>query len=138
MGNGLGKGISFVLKANQTYIDGADRMRLYYFGMNRIWRKNPQHNKRWLWELAIGGGASLFEDRTKNYYTPSEKEQYLGLGVLLRAGGEYRLTKHFGIGLEMNDILHIFFDSALKAQREKAAITGFSTIGLSIGLRAYL
>lgn len=138
--NGFGKGLGFILKANRTYIDGADRMRLYYFGMNRIWRKIPQNNKRWLWELAIGGGASLLEDKTRNSYysTPLEKKQYLGFGILLKAGVEYRLTKHVGIGLEMNDIIHIFFDSALKAQREKAAITGFATTSLTLGLRAYL
>jgi hypothetical protein len=140
--NGVGKGWGLVFKGNKAYIGGENKFNLYYFGINRIWWDSFGKNNRWRWEAAVGGGFCLYKDKTnwdsngfyRNYLSPST---YIGLGILLKAGCEYRITNHFGLGLEMNNFLHFFFDDALKAQQEKTLLTGFVTSGLTLGLRFY-
>ena len=141
--NGVGKGWGLVLKGNKTFIDGANKVNLYHFGINRIWWNSFGKNNRWRWEAAVGGGACLYVNDTNwesyGYYrTYLNQSTSIGIGILLKAGCEYRITNHFGLGLEMNDFLHIFFDDALKAQREKTLLTGFYTSSLTLGLRFYL
>lgn len=140
--NRVGKGWGLVFKGNRTYVGGDYKMNLYHFGINRIWWNSFGKNNRWRWEAAVGGGVCLYEDKTNRdgygYYVANNPSKYFGLGILLKAGCEYRITNHFGLGLEMNDFLHIFFDDAMKAQREKALLTGFYTSSLTLGLRFYL
>ena len=136
--NGVGKGWGLVLKGNKTYIGGANKFDLYHFGINRIWWNSFGKNNRWRWEAAVGGGVCLYNDKTnRDRYIETFQNPYIGIGVLLKAGCEYRITNHFGLGLEMNNFLHFFFDDAMKAQREKTLLTGFVTSGLSLGLRFY-
>lgn len=139
--NGVGKGWGLVLKCNKTFIEGANKFNLYHFGINRVWWDSFGKNNRWRWEAAAGGGVCLYKDKTnRNSYGYIETFQnpYFGIGILLKAGCEYRITNHFGLGLEMNDFLHLFFDDAMKAQREKTLLTGFATTSLTLGLRFYL
>ena len=138
--NGVGKGWGLVFKGNKTFVGGANKFNLYHFGINRIWWDSFGKNNRWRWETAIGGGACFYKDRTNyGYYrTYLNQSMYIGIGILLKAGCEYRITNHFGLGLEMNDFLHLFFDDAMKTQREKTLLTGFYTSGLTLGLRFYL
>ena len=137
---GVGKGWGLVFKGNRTYVGGDYKMNLYHFGINRIWWNSFGKNNRWRWEAAVGGGACLYVNDTNwesyGYYrTYQNQSTSIGIGILLKAGCEYRITNHFGLGLEMNDFLHIFFDDALKAQR---LLTGFYTSSLTLGLRFYL
>ncbi|MDY6247902.1 MAG: hypothetical protein SPL55_00490 [Prevotella sp.] len=141
--NGVGKGWGLVFKGNRTYVGGDYKMNLYHFGINRIWWNSFGKNNRWRWEAAVGGGACLYVNDTNwesyGYYrTYLNQSTSIGIGILLKAGCEYRITNHFGLGLEMNDFLHIFFDDAMKTQREKTLLTGFATTSLTLGLRFYL
>jgi|GEM_PF-6320277 len=140
---GVGKGWGLVFKGNKTFINGANKFNLYHFGINRIWWDSFGKNNRWRWEAAVGGGVCLYKDNTDwesyGYYrTYLNQSTSIGIGILLKAGCEYRITNHFGLGLEMNDFLHLFFDDAMKAQREKTLLTGFATTSLTLGLRFYL
>ena len=112
---GVGKGWGLVFKGNRTYVGGDYKMNLYHFGINRIWWNSFGKNNRWRWEAAVGGGACLYVNDTNwesyGYYrTYLNQSTSIGIGILLKAGCEYRITNHFGLGLEMNDFLHIFFD----------------------------
>lgn len=135
----LAKGVAYTFKGNRTVVDGND-MQLYYAGLSYVWSTIPNISHRWRWEFALGGGLCLYRSpKQKNLYTITyTKENYCGLGVLLKAGGEYRLSKRIGLGLELNEILHILFDEETKARNTKTILNGFATNSLTLGLRFYL
>lgn len=133
-GRGRGRGVGFIFKGSR-YRDGYLRFNLYHFGLNRVWCNMPSSN-HWRWELALGGGASYLHDKSdfSSFYYYADDSKF-GLGVLLKAGIESRLSKHVGLGLEANTIYHIFFDSNSKV--EDKPINGIVSTDLMLGLRFY-
>lgn len=133
-GRGRGRGVGFIFKGSQ-YRDGYLRFNLYHFGLNRVWCNMPS-SSCWRWEVALGGGASYLNDKSdfSSYYYYDDDSKF-GLGVLLKAGIENRLSKHVGLGLETNTIYHIFFDSNSKV--DDKPINGIVTTDLMLGLRFY-
>lgn len=133
-GRGRGRGVGFIFKGSR-YRDGYLRFNLYHFGLNRVWCNMPS-SSHWRWELALGGGASYLHDKSdfSSFYYYADDSKF-GLGVLLKAGIEYQLGKHVGLGLEANTIYHIFFDSNSKV--EDKPINGIVSTDLMLGLRFY-
>lgn len=133
-GRGRGRGVGFIFKGSR-YRDGYLRFNLYHFGLNRVWCNMPS-SSHWRWELALGGGASYLHDKSdfSSFYYYADDSKF-GLGVLLKAGIESRLSKHVGLGLEANTIYHIFFDSNSKV--EDKPINGIVSTDLMLGLRFY-
>lgn len=133
-GGGRGRGVAFTFKGNR-YSDGYLHFSLYTFGVNRVWCNIPS-TSRWRWELALGLGASYLHDKSEfyryNYYGDNSK---FGLSVLLKAGIEYRLSKHVGLGLETNSFYHIFFDSDSKMDGKP--INGIVTTDVMLVPRIY-
>ena len=139
-GDGTGRGSFLSVKANHSVVNHDFPLNLYYAGVGRVWSSMPKESDRWRWELGIGAGVSLVSDLTDyrefGFSASSKSTSSIGAGVMLKAGGEYRLNQHFGLGLELNEIYHILFDDTFKDK--DALITGFATISLTLGLRFYL
>jgi hypothetical protein len=134
--SGWGFGLNVIYndtRFKNTYKNKAKKnlaLRQIYLGPSVV-RRNLI-GSRWLVEGAFGMGYSYlggdFLDGTS------------GLGFMLKGGVEYMLSKHVGIGVEMNDVIAITGendDDFIKKYSEDNSWSGSVRIDFAAGIRFY-
>ena len=134
--SGWGFGLNVIYndtRYKNTYINSAKKnlaLRQIYLGPSVV--RRSLIGNRWLVEGAFGIGYSHlggdFLDGTS------------GLGFMLKGGVEYMLSKHVGIGVEMNDVIAITGennDALIKKYSEENSWSGTFRIDFAAGIRFY-
>lgn len=83
-------------------------------------------DKGWLWTMNYGLGYTSFD----------ADDVYSGFGMTFNVGVDYMLTKHLGVGIELNEYAG-FFKEPEGWQNEHDESYGISQFGLLAGLRWY-
>ena len=133
---GRARGFGFTLKGSFTLLDGS-YLRLFHAGPTIVWGNFPTRNHCWRWEVGVGAGMCISYQQVRNasiyYFQKSSIDA--GIGIILKAGVERRLSEHFGLGLEMNPVVHTLFNNATKP--EGALFNGFVTFDTLLGMSFY-
>ena len=120
--SGLGVGATFA--RTWGFVDD-DKVNLTYAGPSIVYAYREAHH--WGAEVALGAGYAHYNDGLLSGN---------GVGFLWKAGAEYLITRHIGLGAELN-VLGTTFSEPDGLELPKGKSYGFSRVNLLIGLRAY-
>lgn len=125
--NGLGVGLTY-LHFGADFVDGFN-LRMHYVGPSAVFAL-PIGDK-WKWDMSLSVGYTKY---TEEYYDFSVSESRVG--VLYQTGIEYMLSRHFGVGFQVNA-----FSVGLKRPEgidtSKYDFYGVRHIDTMLGLRYY-
>ena len=125
--NGFGVGLSY-LHFGADFVDGFN-LRMHYVGPSGVFAL-PIGDK-WKWDMSLSIGYTKY---TEEYYDFSVSESRVG--VLYQTGIEYMLSRHFGVGFQVNA-----FSVGLKRPEEidtsRYDFYGVRHVDTMLGLRYY-
>lgn len=143
-----GWGVGFNIIYNNTSFDGGiDR---YFIApqdyLLQQWYVGPCGNYRlrlgdkWQFSASVGlGYAHCWEELNEDY-----KDNYGGLGIMEKAGLEYMLSPHVGLGLELTELMTFLNRPDTAKERQSLYnddssydFNGFFHLGLMAGVRFY-
>ena len=135
--SGWGIGWNFMYNDTRYSIDGYGpsvslALRSFYFGPSVLY--SGCFMDHWRVECGWGMGyGSLGGDLA----------DYGGIGMMFKAGIEYMVNRHFGVGVELNElVIYTKEDDLMKEFKhvyssESDVLSGMSCLGLAAGIRFY-
>lgn len=133
-----GWGFTFDLNYNHTSYDYAyakSYFHLIHLGPGVIYAYADDH---WRYSIELGVGMAYCREKVdtdNNIFVYSGNNQ-VGLGLNSRLGLEYKITKKFGIGVDLNGAL-LFLKNEVGLRMKDSELYGISHSAIHIGPRFY-